>query len=54
VFQAIELHGTQRIINTQGLGSMGFGIPAAIGVAIASGKQVICIEGDGSLMMNIQ
>jgi len=45
----------QRIFNSPGLGSMGFGIPAAIGACIASGKKpVICIEGDGSFMMNVQ
>lgn len=34
---------------------MGFGLPAAIGAALANpGKQVICISGDGSFFMNIQ
>ncbi len=44
-----------RVLNTQGLGSMGFGIPAAIGGCIASGKRrTICIEGDGGFVMNVQ
>ena len=53
-FQTIKMKSGQRIINTQGLGSMGFGLPAAIGVAIASNTQIICIQGDGSFSMNIQ
>jgi acetolactate synthase-1/2/3 large subunit len=37
------------------LGTMGFGLPAAIGAALASpGRRVACISGDGSLLMNIQ
>ena len=44
-----------RIFNSEGLGSMGFGIPAAIGGCIASGKKrTICIDGDGGFVMNIQ
>jgi acetolactate synthase-1/2/3 large subunit len=53
--QAWKVKKEQRIFNSPGLGAMGFGIPAAIGACIASGKKpVICIEGDGSFMMNIQ
>lgn len=44
----------QRTLATGSLGSMGYGIPAAIGAALASGKRVICVEGDGSLQLNIQ
>ena len=44
----------QRIISSPGLGAMGFGLPAAIGVALASGRRVICIEGDGSIQLNMQ
>lgn len=44
-----------RVYNSEGLGSMGFGIPAAIGGCIASGKkETICIDGDGGFFMNIQ
>lgn len=53
--QAWKVKTGQRIFNSPGLGAMGFGIPAAIGACIASGKKpVICIEGDGSFMMNMQ
>lgn len=38
-----------------GLGTMGFGLPAAIGAALADrSKTVICFSGDGSILMNIQ
>jgi acetolactate synthase-1/2/3 large subunit len=45
----------QRIFKTSGLGSMGYGLPAAIGACLGSGgKPTVCIEGDGSLMLNLQ
>jgi acetolactate synthase-1/2/3 large subunit len=45
----------QRFFSNLGSGAMGFGLPAAIGAALAaSGRRVICFEGDGSLMMNMQ
>lgn len=47
-------HG-QRVFNSPGLGSMGFGLPASIGACIASGgKRTISIIGDGGLQHNIQ
>jgi acetolactate synthase-1/2/3 large subunit len=53
--QAFRVKEGMRIFNTEGLGSMGFGVPAAIGGCIASGgKNTICIEGDGGFVMNIQ
>ncbi|BDZ73371.1 acetolactate synthase, large subunit, biosynthetic type [Methylophaga marina] len=45
----------QRIFLTSGLGSMGYGLPAAIGGCLASGKKpVVSVEGDGSLQLNLQ
>lgn len=44
----------QRTLATGSLGSMGYGIPAAIGACLASGKRTVCIEGDGSIQLNIQ
>ncbi|PPI86592.1 acetolactate synthase 3 large subunit [Candidatus Pantoea edessiphila] len=45
----------RRWINSGGLGTMGFGLPAALGVKIALPKEtVVCITGDGSIQMNIQ
>ena len=44
-----------RIFNSEGLGSMGFGIPSAIGACIAAkGRHTICVDGDGGFVMNIQ
>ena len=53
-FQAFEVKKGQRMFTNSGSGSMGFGLPAAIGASIASNSRVICFEGDGSLQMNIQ
>lgn len=45
----------RRWINSGGLGTMGFGLPAALGVKLALPQEtVICITGDGSIQMNIQ
>lgn len=44
----------QRTLATGSLGSMGYGLPAAIGACLASGKRTICVEGDGSIQLNIQ
>ena len=45
----------RRWINSGGLGTMGFGLPAAMGVKFAMPKEeVVCITGDGSIQMNIQ
>ncbi len=46
--------GSRFIINNA-VASMGYGLPAAIGLCISSGKkETICLEGDGSIMMNLQ
>lgn len=50
----IKNRKNQRMLSTGALGSMGYGIPAAIGACLASGKRTICVEGDGSLQLNIQ
>ena len=53
--QAIKIKPGTRIFNSEGLGSMGFGIPAAIGACLAADKQeTICIDGDGGFVMNMQ
>ncbi|QPR29274.1 acetolactate synthase 3 large subunit [Edwardsiella hoshinae] len=45
----------RRWINSGGLGTMGFGLPAALGVRLALPQAtVLCITGDGSIQMNIQ
>lgn len=53
--QYIALNGKKQFITSGGLGTMGFGFPAAIGAKIANpDKTVICISGDGGMQMNIQ
>jgi len=45
----------RQFLTSGSLGTMGFGLPAAIGAALANkDKRVVCISGDGSIMMNIQ
>lgn len=52
--QAYRIKGNQRYITSGGQADMGFSLPAAIGAALASNKQVIALTGDGSVQMNIQ
>ncbi len=53
--QAFKVKKGIRIFNSEGLGSMGFGVPSAIGGCIASGKKhTVCIDGDGGFVMNVQ
>jgi len=52
--QALRLRRGQRFLTNAGLGHMGSGLPLAIGAAAAANSRpVICMEGDGSLMLNI-
>ncbi|TAK87951.1 MAG: thiamine pyrophosphate-binding protein [Betaproteobacteria bacterium] len=54
-FQAAELKAGQRLFTNSGCASMGYDLPAAIGAWYASGaKRIICLAGDGSVMMNLQ
>jgi acetolactate synthase-1/2/3 large subunit len=47
-------HG-QRVFHNAGLGAMGYGIPAAIGVCLgAGGGRTLCVDGDGGFQFNIQ
>ena len=52
--QAFKVKAGQRILNTPGLGSMGFGLPASSGACIAAGRRTVTIIGDGGLQHNIQ
>ena len=53
--QAFKVKDGIRIFNSEGLGSMGFGVPAAIGGCIASDKKrTVCVDGDGGFIMNVQ
>ncbi len=53
--QYLETGGRRQFVTSGGLGSMGFGFPAAIGAKIAKPyKHVLCITGDGGFQMNMQ
>lgn len=55
VAQAYPVLRPRMLLTSGGLGTMGFGLPAAIGAAIENpDKKIICISGDGSILMNIQ
>ena len=54
-FQAFHVKKGERMFTNSGSASMGYGYPAALGAAVArKGKRVVCIDGDGSFMMNMQ
>jgi acetolactate synthase-1/2/3 large subunit len=55
-FQAIKIRPGQRLFTNSGCASMGYDLPAAIGAAEAlpHKKRIICVAGDGSIMMNLQ
>lgn len=53
--QTYVIKAGTRVANNSAIASMGYGLPAAIGTCIGGGrKQTICLEGDGSMMMNLQ
>lgn len=55
VAQSYPFNKPRTLLTSAGLGTMGFGLPAAIGAALkAEGKRIVCISGDGSILMNIQ
>lgn len=56
-FQGCKIKQGQRMFTNAGCAAMGYGMPASLGAAVACrGKEnrILCIDGDGSLMMNIQ
>ncbi len=55
MYQAFYVKPGQRIILNNGCAQMGYGLPAAVGVAFAADKKqrVICFDGDGSIQLNI-
>ena len=55
VAQSYPFRRPRTLLTSGGLGTMGFGLPAAIGAALAApGRRVACVSGDGSILMNIQ
>lgn len=54
-FQAGKVKQGQRMFTNSGCAAMGYGFPAAVGVAVSdNSRRTVCIDGDGSVMMNIQ
>jgi acetolactate synthase-1/2/3 large subunit len=53
-YQVAKLKKRERLISNSGSASMGYDLPAAIGVAVAKRGRTICLAGDGSLQMNVQ
>lgn len=55
-FQAIKVKKNQRVFHNSGCASMGYELPAVIGAYFSNPEQerVVCIAGDGSIMMNLQ
>lgn len=54
-FQAAKIKQGQRMFTNSGCAAMGYGFPAALGVAVSdNSRRTVCIDGDGSVMMNIQ
>lgn len=53
--QHMSFSAPENFITSSGLGTMGFGLPAAVGAQVARPQDtVICVSGDGSFMMNVQ
>ncbi len=53
--QTFQVKKGQRILNSPGIGAMGFGLPQTMGACVASGKRrTVCVNGDGGFQLNIQ
>lgn len=53
--QALQLKEGQRLFHSGGVSAMGYGLPAAIGACRAGkGRKVVCLTGDGGIMLNLQ
>ena len=53
--QAYVIQKGSRMANNSAVASMGYGLPAAVGTCIGGGRRdTVCLEGDGSIMMNLQ
>ena len=54
-FQAAKIKQGQRLFTNSGCAAMGYGFPATLGVAVSdNSRRTVCIDGDGSIMMNLQ
>jgi len=53
-FQVAPIKQGQRVYSNAGCASMGYDLPAAIGAYYARAQRIVCLAGDGSIMMNLQ
>jgi acetolactate synthase-1/2/3 large subunit len=53
MFQAWKVKPGQTFVANMNTGSMGMGIPSAIGAYLATGRRVICVEGEGGMQLNL-
>lgn len=53
-FQTANLKKNQRLWTNSGCATMGYDLPGSIGAHKASGEDIVCLAGDGSIMMNLQ
>lgn len=54
-FHACKIKQGQRMFTNSGCAAMGYGLPAAVGAAVSdNSRRTVCVDGDGSIMMNIQ
>merc|ERR1711916_241987 len=53
VAQRLALRHPRQLLTSGGLGTMGFGLPAAIGAALTTGRTTVCVTGDGSLSLSL-
>ena len=53
--QYLQMDASTRLLTSGGMGTMGYGLPGAIGAQLANpDKTVFCVTGDGGMQMNIQ
>lgn len=53
--QHLEINRNKRLLTSGGLGTMGYGLPAAVGAGLGNtNKHIVCLTGDGGVQMNIQ
>jgi len=52
--KTVRLRANQQLFSNEGTAPMGYGLPASIGAYFGCKKSIVCIEGDGSIMMNLQ
>ena len=52
--QVLKFKAGQRMMTSTGLGEMGFGLPGAIGASFGAGREVMCLNCDGGMMLNLQ